>query len=58
VEAGAVAGGELDNFTLGVNWHLTPYLRYTANWVHAITDRPATGEFATDFFAMRVGYEF
>lgn len=55
---GAVAGGELDHFTLGLNWHLTPYLRCSANWVHSLADLPASGESATDYLGGRVGYEF
>jgi phosphate-selective porin OprO/OprP len=55
---GAVAGGEMDNFTLGLNWYLTPYLRWTGNWVHSLVDRAPVGESEANLFGMRVGYEF
>lgn len=31
---GAVAGGEQDNLTLGINWYATDTVRLTANWVY------------------------
>ena len=55
---GPVAGGQMDNFTLGLNWYLTPYLRWTGNWVHSLVDRAPTGESGADLFGMRVSYEF
>ncbi|MGL4511742.1 MAG: porin [Lacipirellulaceae bacterium] len=55
---GPVAGGQMDNLTLGLNWYMTPYLRWTANWVHSTTDRAPGGESGADLFGMRVGYEF
>jgi phosphate-selective porin OprO/OprP len=55
---GPVAGGQMDNFTLGLNWYLTPYLRWTGNWVHSLVDRAPTGESSADLFGMRVSYEF
>ena len=31
-------GGELSNFTLGVNWYLNPNLRFMLNYVRAMLD--------------------
>jgi phosphate-selective porin OprO/OprP len=53
-----VAGGRLSDVTLGLNWYLTPYLRYTANYVHAFVTDPAAVKSNADIFGMRLGYEF
>ena len=53
---GPVAGGDLTDATLGLNWYATPYLRVTANWVHAFLSRATDSE--TDIFGLRVGYDF
>ncbi len=53
-----IQGGRLTDLTVGLNWYLTPYLRFTSNWVHAFLDDPTVGGSQTDIFAMRLGYEF
>jgi phosphate-selective porin OprO/OprP len=53
-----VAGGRLTDLTAGLNWYLTPYLRYTANYVHAFVDDAAGVSSDADIFGMRLGYEF
>jgi phosphate-selective porin OprO/OprP len=53
-----VQGGRLTDFTLGVNWYLTPYSRITSNWVHAFADHPVQGRSGTNIFAVRIGFEF
>lgn len=55
---GFVRGGRLTDLTVGLNWYLNPYLRFTANYVHAFADDPTIGDTDTDIFATRVGYEF
>jgi len=55
---GSVAGGRLTDFTAGVNWHLNPYLRVTANYILAITDQSPRGNTRTNGFGMRVGFDF
>lgn len=52
-----VRGGRIVDTTLALNWHLNPYLRVTANWVHAFVD-DQSGESDADIFATRVGFEF
>lgn len=32
-----IAGGNMDAFTLGANWYLTPRLRLTSNFVHVLS---------------------
>jgi phosphate-selective porin OprO/OprP len=53
-----VHGGRQTDLTLGLNWYLTPYLRYTANYIHAFVTDPAAVKSNADIFGMRVGYEF
>lgn len=36
--ASGVTGGELDAWTVGINWHLTPYIRLMANYIAVETD--------------------
>jgi len=36
---GAVTGGELEDFTLGLNWYLNPNTRMMFNYVRANVDR-------------------
>ncbi len=54
LDSGPVRGGRLTDLTTGVNWHLNPFLRLTANHVYA---RPV-GRGAAHFWGLRVGYEF
>jgi phosphate-selective porin OprO and OprP len=53
-----VRGGKLTDFTVGLNWYLSPYLRFTSNYIHAFLDDSNGVESGTDIFACRVGYEF
>jgi phosphate-selective porin OprO/OprP len=53
-----IVGGRETNLTVGLNWYLSPYLRYTTNYVHAFVHDSAGIDSETDIFAMRVGYEF
>lgn len=53
-----VLGGRLTDLTAGLNWYLTPYCRWSANYVRAMLDDPTQGDSHTDIFGMRVGYDF
>jgi phosphate-selective porin OprO/OprP len=46
---GGISGGELDDFTLGVNWYLYPNVRIMGNYIFA--DLDDVGE--TSIFQMR-----
>ena len=50
---GAVAGGYLDDNTIGLNWYLNSYMRLMFNWIHADQDRGAVTDIETDIYAMR-----
>jgi phosphate-selective porin OprO/OprP len=53
-----IGGGNLTDLTVGVNWYMTPYLRFTTNYVHAFVDPAAATRSGADVFGMRLGYEF
>lgn len=53
-----VQGGRLTDFTVGLNWYLNPYLRFTANYIRAFADNPVNSDSVTDIFATRVGFDF
>ncbi|NIM98410.1 MAG: porin, partial [candidate division Zixibacteria bacterium] len=46
---GSISGGELDDFTLGVNWYLYPNARIMGNYIFA--DLDDVGE--TNIFQVR-----
>ncbi len=43
---GDVFGGEINNFTLGLNWYATEYIRFSANYVNVleVDGGPASGD--------------
>jgi hypothetical protein len=48
-----IEGGRLTDLTVGLNWYMTTYLRFTSNYIHAFLDNPTQGNSGTDIFAMR-----
>ena len=55
---GDIRGGRLTDFTVGLNWYMTPYLRITSNYIRAMLNNPVHGRSNADVFAVRVGYDF
>jgi len=54
-------GGEMDNWTIGLNWYPTPYFRLMANYVIVDTDRYGYKDAANDdpdIFALRTQVDF
>lgn len=52
----AVRGGRLTDFTVGLNWYMSPYLRWTFDCVNAFSDNVTESQ--TTIFGTRIGYEF
>lgn len=52
----AVRGGRLTDFTVGLNWYMSPYLRWTFDCVNANSDNVTESQ--TTIFGTRIGYEF
>lgn len=50
LETAVVDGGEMNNFTFGINWYLNPNTRMMMNYVHSIlSDVASANAFATRF---------
>jgi len=45
LDDGPIFGGELTDWTLGLNWYLNPATRLMINWVHADVDNVGEGDF-------------
>lgn len=58
LNSGATNGGRITEFTVGMNWYLTQYLRMTANYIHTFANRNQLIRTHTDTFGLRFGYDF
>jgi phosphate-selective porin OprO/OprP len=54
LDDGAVAGGYLDDTTVGLNWYLHPYMRMMFNYIYADLNDPAAGESDAHIFLTRL----
>jgi phosphate-selective porin OprO/OprP len=56
---GAIKGGELDDVTVGLNWHLNPNVRIMANYVRAMLDDNGSSTGGdSDLFGIRFQVDF
>lgn len=53
-----IIGGEMDNVTLGLNYYLTPNLRFMANLIHADVDQGRFGDEDINIAIFRTQYHF
>jgi len=53
-----IAGGRLNDVTLGMNWYLNPRTKFQFNYIHAFLDHPALGASDADIFALRGQVDF
>lgn len=56
--SGNIGGGRLTDLTAGLNWYLTPYTKFTMNYIHAFLDPAAASRSGADIFGMRFHYDF
>ena len=53
-----IAGNNLYDVTLGVNWYWNAYARMKFNYIRAFLQDEATGRSATNIFGVRMDFEF
>jgi len=53
-----IAGGQLNDVTLGLNWYLNPRTKFQFNYIHAFLDNPTFGNSDADIFAWRGQIDF
>jgi len=53
-----IAGGRLNDVTLGINWYLNPRTKFQFNYIHAFLDSPTFGDSDADIFAWRGQVDF
>jgi phosphate-selective porin OprO/OprP len=53
-----ILGNDLQDFTFGLNWYWTPYIRTKFNYIRAFLDDPTVGRSATNIYGMRMDFEF
>ncbi|TWT98110.1 Porin P precursor [Botrimarina colliarenosi] len=58
LDDGAVNGGTITDYTLGLNWYLNRYTKFQFNYIHANLDRPTAVSSDADVFAMRAQLDF
>lgn len=55
---GAVTGGEITDYTLGLNWYLNRYTKFQFNYIHVDLERPAAVDSDANVFAARAQLDF
>jgi phosphate-selective porin OprO/OprP len=53
-----IRGGRLTDLTAGLNWYLTPYMRFMTNYVHPLLNRDDATIAGTHIVGMRMQYDF
>jgi phosphate-selective porin OprO/OprP len=53
-----IAGGRLNDLTLGVNWYLNRYTKFQFNYIHAFLTRPIGVDSDADIVALRAQLDF
>ncbi len=55
---GPTEGGRMDDFTFGVNWYLSSYMRMMFNYVHSQLDDPTADDTDANIYATRLDVSF
>lgn len=53
-----ISGNNLTDFTIGLNWYLTPYVRAKFNYIRAFLEDRNAGNSLTDAYGVRFDYDF
>lgn len=53
-----IHGGQLTDWTAGVNWYWNPYTKLVFNYVHAVASVPGSDQSQTDMFGLRAQLDF
>ena len=53
-----IQGGVMDNWTNGLNWYMTPYVKFQFNHIYSMLDRPPEGDSNAHIYAMRAQLDF
>ncbi|MFM8378856.1 MAG: OprO/OprP family phosphate-selective porin [Planctomycetia bacterium] len=53
-----ISGNNLTDFTIGLNWYLTPYVRAKFNYIRAFLEDRKAGNSLTDAYGVRFDYDF
>lgn len=53
-----IQGGQLTDWTAGVNWYWNPYTKLVFNYVHAVASVPGSDQSQTDMFGLRAQLDF
>lgn len=58
LDDGSVLGGKQDDITLGINYYVSPYLRFMFNYVRADVEGGINGDEEVDLLQARVAFDF
>jgi phosphate-selective porin OprO/OprP len=53
-----IKGGQLTDWTAGVNWYWNPYTKLVFNYVHSMANVPGSSQSQTDMFGLRAQVDF
>ena len=54
----AIRGGNIMDYTVGINWYWNPYTKMVFNYVHAISNPVGSPQAQTDMFGVRAQIDF
>lgn len=55
---GTVNGGDMSNFTAGVNWYCNPYCKVVFNYIHSWLDHRSGIRSETSVYGLRAQVDF
>lgn len=58
LDSGAIAGGQLNDLSAGLNWYLNPHAKFQFNYIHARLNDRQLGASNANFFALRAQVDY